>query len=175
MKLSITGRHTDVTPRLKQYIRKRLGKWKTFLGPAAEVRVTLTAEGYRRTAEVSIVEGRNRFNGRQTTKEMFSSIDLLSEKVGRQLLRRHEILAAQRGPGAAAVTRPSVREGKREQERGHITEITRVAGKPMTREEAALQLGTLRKAFLVFEDADTGRLAVLTKRRDGNYQLIVND
>ena len=49
------------------------------------------------------------------------------------------------------------------------------AGKPMTREEAALQLEGTRQAFLVFEEAETGQLAVLARRKDGDFKLILQE
>jgi putative sigma-54 modulation protein len=173
LELTITGRHYEVGKGLKQYIRKRFGKWSNFLAPEAEVNVILTVEKYRNIAEVIATDKRYSVTGKQTSKDMFSAIDLLAEKLGQQLARRHEKLT---GKGENATPRkPSVRAdrlGREAVPTGRIVEAQELEGKPMTREEAALEFKGSRQPFFVFEDVETGQIAVLTRRKDGNFTII---
>jgi len=178
LELTITGRHFEVSKELKQYIRKRFEKWATFLAPETEVHVVLTVENYRQIAEVNANDKRYSITGKQTSKDMFSSIDLLADKVGRQLARQHEKLASKSGaptarkPGAASRPERGIRE---KSVTGRIVDVKAPDGKPMTREEAALEFRSSRQQFMVFEDVETGQLAVMTRRKDGNFALIIKD
>lgn len=182
MKITITGRHMEITKPFNQYVRKRLKKWSAFLGPDAVVHVVASVEGYRQQVEVTASDGTYEVTAKQTTKDMYQSVDLLAEKIGRQIKRQHEQLRrgktqrrrrvpnpdragmplAELAPEPAAAKRPRI-------------EVTPVTGKPMTQEEAALQLSALRNPYLVFEDADTGQLAVMVKNADGSFKLIIKD
>ncbi len=177
MKLSITGRHTEIDKELRAYLRKRFEKWSLFLPPEAEVRVILTVEGYRHQAEVVASYQRTTVTGRQVSKDMFSAVDLLAEKVGRQLARQHEkrLVGQAGGGGRTRGLRPAERGRGEVPATGRIVSVEPVGSKPMTREEAALELQTLRQPFLVFEEADSGQVAVLVRRKDGNFTLIVKD
>lgn len=177
MKLSITGRHTEIDNKLRAYLRKRFEKWSPFLPPETEVRVILTVEGYRHQVEVVASYKHATVTGRQVSKDMYSAVDLLAEKVGRQLVRQHEKqLAGQAGGGGRSRALRSAERGRGEPpEAGRIVAVEPVGGKPMTREEAALELQALRQPFLVFEEADSGQVAVLVRRKDGNFTLIVKD
>ncbi|NTV52985.1 MAG: ribosome-associated translation inhibitor RaiA [Candidatus Firestonebacteria bacterium] len=176
MKLIITGRQMEVTKGMAQYIRKRFGKLATFVGADAEVHVILRVEGYRHQAEVTAKSGPYAVAAKQITKDMYSSIDLLAEKAGQQLARQHDRLARKSGAVMAPAPKELVRAPKREAPAvGRIVEEEASAGKPMTPEEAALQLNGSRQAFMVFEDVHTGDLNVLVRRKDGNFKLIVKD
>ncbi|MEW6517011.1 MAG: ribosome-associated translation inhibitor RaiA [candidate division FCPU426 bacterium] len=178
MKIIITGRHMDITKPFNQYVKKRLQKWSSFLGSDAVVHVVASVEGYRQQVEVTAKDGPYEITAKQTTKDLYQSVDLLAEKVGRQIKRKHERLRrgknlrrrrvlpeefmAAPAPEAPVAKKPRI-------------VVAPVAGKPMTQEEAALQLATLRNPFLVFEDAETGQLAVMTKNPDGSFKLITKD
>lgn len=171
MKLIITGRHMEVKKNLTHYIRKRFSKWAVFLGRDAEVHVILNVEGYRNQVEVTAKDGPYLVTGRQTTKDMFQSVDLLTEKIERQLARKHEKITRRKAP--ATVRRPSPDEmptpaGVKSPE----IEMEAWSGKPMTAEEAALQLQTMKQSYLIFEEAESGQLAVISKTKNGGFRLI---
>jgi putative sigma-54 modulation protein len=107
---------------------------------------------------------------------MRSSIDLLAEKIYQQLSRQHGRLLQKPGlePRTVRELRPE-RPTRPETQPGQIAEVESWSGKPMTREEAALELAGSRQAFMVFEDAETGQLAVLTRRKDGDFKLILKE
>jgi putative sigma-54 modulation protein len=174
MKLTITGRHIEVSKKVQSYIRKRFGKWSTFLSPDTEVHVVCGVEGYRQTVEVSGKTGRYTLNGKQTTKDMLSAVDLLAEKIARQLARQHEMTIAKKSNSATVrkVVVPAIKSKIRQ---GEIVNVQTYAGKPMSREEALLQMQNSKQAFLIFEEADTGQIAVLARKSDGNFILYINE
>jgi len=176
LKISITGRHIEVPKKFALYVRKRFAKWSAFLSHDADVHVVVTVENYRHEVEVTAQDGRYVVNAKQTTKDMFQSIDLLVEKVGRQLVRQHEKIVQRSTASRQAKTiRTREREPRAAAGRELMIDVEPFAGKPMTQEEAAMQLHALRQPFFVFEDIETGQLAVLTKRKDGTFRLIVKE
>ncbi|MCK5219457.1 ribosome-associated translation inhibitor RaiA [bacterium] len=175
MKFIITGRHMEVSRGINLYIRKRFKKWSTFLKNNAEVHVVLMEEGYRQGVEVVAKAGLYSVSGRQTTKDMRQSIDLLAEKIDRQLARKHEKLVDSKMPGSRARP-PRDKAGMKILEPktgGRVVEVVSQEGKPMTQEEVMLQLQAGSGTFLIYEDAETGQTAVMIKRQDGNFKLIV--
>lgn len=176
MKLIITGRHVEVSKTIQQYIRKRFGKWATFLESDAEVHVIVSVEGYRHQVEVTAKGGRYSVNAKQITKDMYSAIDLIAEKIGHQLVRQHEKNVRKTGgvTGRKLLAAGEKSPGEKPAA-GRIADIEPVSGKPMTREEAVLQLQGSKQPFMVFEDVESGQLQVLVRKRDGNFKLIVRD
>ncbi len=175
MKLNITGRHIEITKAFNQYVRKRFKKWSNFLGPQASVHVILSVEGYRHQVEVIAKDGPYLANGKQVTKDMYQSVDLLAEKIGHQLMRQHERLTTVKGQRPRDRSLPPLAKTKDTPGRPLRIEMEPLGGKPMTAEEAALQLQGLRSDFLVFEDIETGQLAVIQKDRAGGFKLITKD
>ncbi len=176
MKLIITGRQMEVTKGIQQYIRKRFSKWETFLGSDTEVHVIMKVEGYRHQIEVTAQHGPYEVAAKQTTKDMYSSIDLLVEKVGHQLTRQHDKLSRKSGIGLSPkVTLPELTRSPRETSVGRIAEVEAWSGKPMTSEEAALQMKGSKQPFMVFEEVHSGQLSVIVRRKDGNYKLYVKE
>jgi len=177
LKLSITGRRLEITKAFSQYVRKRFKKWSNFLGPNASVHVTLAIEGYRHQVEVTAKDGPYAVAGKQTTKDMYQSVDLLAEKIGRQLMRQHEKLTNVKTISSRPQRIKSVHRVRADilKDKGPVIEVESVNGKPMTQEEAALQLQTLRKSYLIFEDVESGQLAVIEKQKDGTFKLVVKE
>ncbi|MBN1596027.1 ribosome-associated translation inhibitor RaiA [candidate division FCPU426 bacterium] len=175
MKLLITGRRVEVSKAFAQYVRKRFKKWGAFLEPNASVHVTISVEGYRHEVEVTAKAGPYSVAGRQTTKDMYQSVDLLAEKIGRQLMKQHAKLTSVKS--VSLRTRKTVVDTKADTARGKglVVETVALTAKPMTQEEAAMQLQGSRKPYLVFEDAETGQLAVIERQKDGTFTLTVKE
>jgi ribosome hibernation promoting factor len=176
VKLIITGRHLEITKAFSQYVRKRFKKWSTFLDSNAVVHVILSVEGYRHQVEATAKDGPYSVTGKQTTKDMYQSVDLLAEKIGGQLMRQHEKLKSVK---STTRTRSSKsvpqRKDKASDDKGTIVDVEAISGKPMTQEEAAMQLQSSRKPYLIFEDVESGQLAVLEKQKDGTFHLFVKE
>jgi putative sigma-54 modulation protein len=167
----------EVTKGIQQYIRKRFGKWSTFLGSDTEVHVTMKVEGYRHQVEVTAQHGPYTIAAKQTTKDMYSAIDLLVEKAGQQLARQHDRLLRKSGPTPVpkeVLTAP-VRPSRETAPAGRIAEVEAWSGKPMTSEEAALQMKGSKQPYMVFEEVHSGQLSVIIRRKDGNFKLIVKE
>lgn len=179
MKLTITGRNIEITRAHRSYIRKRFAKWSNFLHSGTVVHVILAVEGYRHIAEVTAKDKNYKLTGKQITKDLYQSIDLLAEKINRQLAKQHEKLINKDAAARSREKRMPMVDMAGKDVTTTFKEpqllIETLAGKPMSAEEAMLQLKSSRKAYLVFEEAESGQLAVLSKEKNNKMKLIIKE
>jgi putative sigma-54 modulation protein len=168
MNIIVNGRHLEVTPALKSYAEEKLKKFDRYLSQITEATVTLTVEKYRHKAEVLIKANGVLIQAEGVTGEIYSSIDEVVEKLEKQVKKYKEKLVSHRkgeGKTPAAAAAP-------EQETGRIIKKKRFDMKPMTPDEAAMQMELLDKNFFVFSNHSTGEINVIYRRNDGNFGLI---
>ncbi len=176
MEITVTFRHVDPTPALKAYAEDKLARLaKKHLRRPVDAHVILSVAKLRHKAEITLTGDHGRLFAAEETGDLYSAIDLALEKVEHQAQKlktkrgnRHKMGKASRGP------RDVVASVVQRTERGapEIIRAQRVPAKPMSVEEAVEQLDGSRAEFLVFTNASNQTLAVLYRRRDGNYGLI---
>jgi putative sigma-54 modulation protein len=184
MNIVVTGKHVEVTDALRTYVREKVGKLTRFFDHFQEADVVLRVERHRRDGNVQIVEVTMWgdgivLRGEEGSPDMYASIDVVSEKLEKQiekyrsrLIEKRRIDEARRKQAAA---NRAIRERAAAEEastEGGIVRRKRFAMKPMTADEAALQMDLVGHSFFVFRDADTERIHVLYRRRDGDFGLI---
>ncbi len=173
MQVIITGKNVDLTDALKSYVEKKVRRLEKYLEEPITVQVVLSSEKFRRIADVTISSKEGTFHGSEESHDMYTSIDKVVDTMEITLRRRKEKIKETRhrgvrpGSGQEFVERPEPVSNEPE-----VIE-ERVEAKPMSVEEAVLQLDTLGKQFLAFINARTGRMNVIYRRKDGNYGLIV--
>ena len=174
MKLQIRGRNTEITPVLKDYIEKRVGKLNKYLNNLSNGQVVLTVERGKSRVEVTLPIDGMILRGEESTGDIYTSIDLVVEKLEKQIekfkgrySKRFNKQINRNVSGAYSLT------GEMEQETAPgVVKTKRFAMKPMTTEEAILQIDLLGHNFFVFSNAETEQVNVLYRRKDGNYGLI---
>ena len=178
MDMVVKGRHLDVKPDVREYAEDKVGKVAHILnGMVMSAEVELFHErnrsiGEREVAEVTLFTKGHVLRARETATDMKSAIDKVAAKLERQA-RRFKERVVDRHAGKIAAGAEPVPEGEAEDEAEHgIVKTKSVDLKPMSREEAILQLELLGHDFFVFETDETDSVAVLYRRRDGDYGLI---
>jgi putative sigma-54 modulation protein len=176
VRLQVKGKNVDVTDSLKDYALQKLGKLDKHLNDAARLELELHVErnpsiSQNQVAEATIWTKGPVLRARESSTDMKASIDLLVDKLERQARRYRD--KRRRGPGRGnhsnvAESIPVVAD----EERPVIVKTKQFAIKPMTPEEAVLQLELIGHDFFVFQNADTSDVNVVYRRRDGNYGLI---
>src|SRR4030042_1533060 len=83
--VSVTFRHLEATPALRAYVEEKAAKIKKYFGGPNEVNVVLSLEKHRYTAEITLKAGRTTVNAREETNDMYSAIDLVVDKINRQI------------------------------------------------------------------------------------------
>jgi ribosome hibernation promoting factor len=176
VRLQVKGKNVEVTDSLKTYAQEKLGKLDKHLNAATRLELELAVERNPSISENQIAEATVWTKGpilraRESSPDMRASIDQLVEKLERQARRyrdkrrRH---GRNHGNGPQVDARPVVPD----EESPVIVKTKQFAVKPMTPEEAVLQLELIGHDFFVFQNAETDAVNVVYRRRDGNYGLI---
>jgi len=170
MNIIVTGRHIEVTPALKGYAEKKVARFDRYLSNISEAVVTISVEKYRHKVEVLLKANGVLIQAEGITGDVYSSIDEVAEKLERQIKKYKEKLVAHRKPEGKAA--PMSEEAPLPAEVGRIIKNKRFELKPMSPDEAAMQMELLDKDFFVFTNDNSGEINVIYRRRDGNFGLI---
>lgn len=175
MRVEYTGRHMDVPDKVRRLGERKLRKLAKHLRGITDVRIILTADKHRYNAEVTVHSPNLDLAATEESGEAAVSLSTVMDKLIRQAERRVGKLRVRKGggrrPTSVRTTLPAV-SPLREERGPRVIRNRRFAVKPMTIEEAALEVGASVDGVLVFRDASTGRVGVLYKRKDGNLGLI---
>ncbi len=169
MQIHLTGRNLEVTQAIRHYAEEKVGKLQKFLDKITSAHIVLSVQKYRQIAEVTLRVRDLTIRGEESTPDLYSSIDLVAEKLERQLRKyKGKILshANRSGKNPGAMASPNEDEGSR------IVKAKRFAIKPMSVDEAILQMDLLGHSFYVFRNAQTDEVNVVYRRREDTYGLI---
>ncbi len=177
MSVDITGRHIEITEPIRKFTTDKLERLRGIIDEILEVHFILTVEKHQRhKAEVNIKTRRDFYHGEEVSADMYTSIAAVLDKVEKQILRDKDRTVARkrRNNGGGVISATSVVEveevlGER---LPRIIRTHEVAAKPMSVDDAAIQIGDSGREFLVFRNAETERLNVVYKRKDGNIGWI---
>ncbi len=171
MQLSVKGRNLEITDALRQYAEEKLGRLTKYLEQIVSATVVLSVEKHRHLAEVTLRVRELTIHAEESTGDLYSSIDLVAEKLERQILRYKERIVGHGARGVAREAREADGEARSE-ERPRVVKTKRFDVKPMEIDEAIMQMDLLGHSFYVFRNARTEEVNVLYRRWDGNYGLI---
>ncbi|WP_029894838.1 ribosome hibernation-promoting factor, HPF/YfiA family [Desulfohalovibrio reitneri] len=159
---------------LKEYAHKRFGKLEKLLtnSDGADVQVNLSVQKrVNQTAEVVVSDDNLYISASEQTADMYSTIDLVLDKVLTQIKKLRDKQKMVRRPAKTEAGPVDVAPEPEEAER-RIVRADSFQPKPMDEEEAAMQLESLDYDFLVFRNAETSRINVIYRRHDGDFGLI---
>lgn len=177
----VQGKHIDVTPALKEYAEEKLGKITRYFDQIQEVHVVMSVERRGDLGRAQVVEATVRgdgilLRGEEASGDMYASIDLVVEKLKKQiekyrskLIEKRRIDEARRKARTIASAQAALKGGPGEP---RIVRVKRFAMKPMTADDAALQMELLGHDFFVFRNATTMEVNVIYRREDGDYGVI---
>lgn len=175
MKFEYTGRHVEVTPGIRKHVEDHFKKLDhIFNGTEASAHVIITVEKSRHIGEVVVFWRDHTLTAKEVNADMYMALTRAIEKVEKQAMKlKKKIIDRKQGAKRTSVVAPTP-DGQLEAtpRAPRIIPARRYSVKPMTAEEAALNLSSDPQQFLVFRDADTERVGVLYKRNDGNFGLI---
>lgn len=170
MNIIVTGRHLEITDALKAYVEKKVKRFERYITNISEANVTLTVEKYRHKAEVLLKVNGVLIQAEAITGDVYSSIDEVAEKLDRQTKKYKEKLVSHRKSEGKAGAKSQ--ETALPPEVGTIIKNKRFELKPMSPDEAAMQMELLDKDFFVFTNDTSSEINVIYRRKDGNFGLI---
>ena len=175
MRLQVKARNLEVSDAIRAYAEEKLGKLDRQLHELTVVELELAVEKNPSIAANHIAEATVWTKGpvlraREASRDMRSSIDQLSDKLLRQAkhYRERRNRRGVRGDGIPLGGAPAMAEETQPQ----IVKTKQFAVKPMSPEEAVLQLELVGHDFFVFQNADSSDVNVVYRRKDGGYGLI---
>ncbi len=178
MQMTVKGRHMDVTPAIREYAEEKVGRVAKILNHMLmSAEVELYTERNRsiekaQVAEVTVYTKGHVIRAKESAHDLYAAIDLVSEKLESQvrkfkskLIDRHT-----KGPSMAQVAEIADQVTSEPS----IVKTKRLASKPMSTDEAILQMELLGHDFFVFRSEDMEGTNVLYRRNDGDYGLITS-
>ena len=183
MNLTVKGRNLVMTDAIGTYAEEKIGKLGKYLAGGSRCEVEMWTEknpsiAASQVVEVTIFTKGPVIRAREASPDIYASIDLVSEKLERQVKKyRGKIVSrSQEGPREALASEgfklPEETEETVEEAAPLIVKTKHFMVKPMAPEEACLQLELVGHDFYVFKNSETNETAVVYRRRDGNYGLI---
>jgi putative sigma-54 modulation protein len=192
MQISTTFRHMEASPAVREYAEERLDKIrKYFQRELLAAHATFSVErNHNHTAEFSLTLPNGIvLQARETTEDMYSSVDLAAARIERQVRKWKEKIRTHKPHGGPSVSirqaviasesfdpQPGADDGAEKAKttagKVHVVRERTLEVRNLAVEDAAMQLNLMEKEFLVFTDVDTNTISVIYRRKDGNYGLI---
>jgi putative sigma-54 modulation protein len=178
MQIAVTFRHMESSEAVRSYVEEKLAKVKKYIEEPIDAQVVLSVQKkINHRAEVTMVAKGLTMKSVEEKDDMYAAVDLMVDKIERQLKRYKEKLKRHKGSSGSqrrgektGISAPSVDDGHESPE---IIKSHSFFVKPMSVEEAVMQMDLLNKDFLVFTDDRSEEMNVVYRRDDGNYGLIV--
>ncbi len=182
MQITVTAKKMDLTPAIRSYAEEKIGRLEKFVDGIMEAHVLLRVERHRHIAEVTLRAKQADFTGKENHENLYAAIDLVSDKLERQV-RKYKTRKANWRKGRAAA-----HGGGDQGEVGTITILdgeqpTQSEARPIIQEkyihidrlgveEAISRMEVHGDNFWVFAEAFSGQMSVVYRRQDGSYGLI---
>jgi len=179
MQITVTFRHMESSEPVRAYVEEKLAKVKKYIDEPVEAQVVLSVEKkIRHKTEVTLGAKGITIKASDETQDMYAAIDGVLDKIERQLKRykdkiknhKPDTVGRERMVAKTIYAAESIDEGHPEPT---IIKTDSFQVKPMSVEEAVMQMDLLDKEFLVFTDSTSEAINVVYRRKDGNYGLIV--
>lgn len=174
MKFNIRGNKVKVTEPIRSYIETKIGKIDKYFEKPEQMmaNVVIRIRGREQIVEVTIPTNKFILRGEESNNDLYAAIDLVSEKIERQIRKNKTRMSHKNNRKNFTDFNINFEIEKEEEEKTKVVKRKTVETKPMSEEEAILQMNLLGHEFFIYEDSNTNVISVLYKRKDGNYGII---
>ncbi len=178
MNIHITGRRIDITAPLKAFTESKVHKLERFIDGITDIHVTLSVQKYRQRAEVNVhSRGNTYLTAVEESEDLYGSIQQAIEKIEAQAKKKSSKRVGKHRRGARQegtfdVIARDRGEATDEDSGPRVVQSHRFVIKPLSVEDAVVEIDASDAEFLVFRNAVNERVNVLYRRPDGNYGLI---
>lgn len=174
MKCNIHGKKVKVTDDLKQYVEKKLSKLDKYFedADAYTAEVVIRSVSPNQKVEVTIPIRRMILRAEESHKDPFAAIDLTIDKLERQMRKSKTRMNKKANKDKIAGIITDFKIEKDENDKTKVVKRKDIELKPMSEEEAILQMNLIDHNFFIFRNDKSGDIEVIYKRDDDNYGLI---
>ena len=172
MKFNIHGKKLDVTDSIKSYIEEKIGRLDKYFENPDDVTATVLIKlrGNDQVVEATINANKFILRGEEAHKDLYASIDKVSDKIERQI--RKNKTRMKKKVNKDLITDFILEFEEPEENDNVIVKRKVVEDKPMSEEEAILQMELLDHEFFAFRNVDTKDVNIIYRRKDGNYGIM---
>jgi putative sigma-54 modulation protein len=172
MRITVYGKNIDVTAGMKSMLEKKLSRMDKYFSPEADATATMSTQKGKHILEVTIPINGTILRAEESTDDMYASIDLVVDKLESQLKKhKSKLEKKQKDHATIRFDFSSIPEEPKIDEPS-VVKTKRFPIKPMSPDEASLQMDLLGHNFYVFLNSESEEVNVVYKRKDGNYGLI---
>ncbi len=176
MQIDITFKNIDPTDALKDYASKRLSKLEKYIDRPSEIHVVLSVEKRRHKADVTLSADGVMINAVEITEDLYSAIDMVMDKLDRQVKKHKEKLqGGKKGLAKAPLADMAdipVKAAAAKKKKAKIVYEKDYPIKPMSVEDAIMQMDASHGHFIVFQNNDSKQVSIIYKRQDGDFGLV---
>ena len=171
MKITYTARKVNLRDNFKDRVAKKLKKFDKIFSDDAQAFVVVTLDKSSQTVEITIKDNQMVYRAEKTMPEMNDALDKCIDVLGRQLRKNKAKLEKRLRSGSLEELVAPVEEEIAEEDYT-VVRTKQIPVKPITVEEAILQMNMVGHKFYMFTDAESGEVNVVYLRDDGKYGLL---
>ena len=174
MEIIIHGDKIKVTKAMRDYIEEKLDKLNKYLENSDTVRanVIVKVKGHEQTVEITIPLKSFILRSEETKEDFYAAVDKATDVLERQIRKNRTKLQSKKEKQNIDFNFANIEAIEEEKEEHKIVKRKLIEVKPMTEEEAILQMELLGHDFFVFKNANTDKFNIIYKRKEGNYGII---
>lgn len=174
MKFNIRANKLELTNSIKDYVESKIGKLNKYFESPEEIsaNVVIRTDGIDDIIEVTIPIKKAVLRAEAANKDLYAAIDLVLEKLERQIRKNKTRIAQRKLKNNDIEINVDFDNSEVEEEKEKIVKRKTMDTKPMSEEEAILQMSMLGHEFFIYKDSSNGNVCVLYKRKDGNLGII---
>ena len=173
MRYNIRGEKVEITNSIKSYIEDKIGKLDKYFENANDIlaNVVIKVRGKEQKIEITVPAMNYTLRSEESNDDLYAAIDLTVDKLERQI-RKHKTKLNSKIKKNIIKNFDIDLEDDLEDENSKIIKRKKVDMKPMNEEEAILQMDLLGHDFFIFKNISTDNVAVVYRRKDGDYGII---
>lgn len=174
MKFNIRGQKVEVTNAIREYAEKKIGKISKYLSDLDDINVNVLfkVNNKEQKVEVTIPVKKMVLRAEDTSKDLYAAIDLVYEKLERQIRKNKTRLIQRRTKENLNDINLDFDNSDIDEDKNKIVKRKTLDTKPMSEEEAILQMNMLGHEFFIYKDSKTNNTCILYKRKDNDYGII---
>ena len=179
MEILIRGEKIEVTKAIQDYAKEKLNRITKYIGNSEDIKATVVAsvKGHNQKVEVTIPLKNVILRAEETRDDLYAAIDVVVDKLERQIRKNKTKIQSKKMKEKLSkdFMIDAIEKIDDEKEDNKIVKRKMVEVKPMSEEEAILQMELLEHQFYIFKDSETNKVAVVYKRKEGNYGIIESE
>lgn len=178
MNITLRGDKIKITDAMQEYADEKLEKLNKYLDDSDNVKanIVVKVQNYKQKVEVTIPLKSFILRAEEVQDDFYSAIDIVVDKIERQIRKNKTKLQSKKIKNSKEIVFDYIEDYKdEEEEKGSIVKRKKIEVKPMSEEEAIIQMELLGHQFYLFKDAETLKPALVYKRNDGCYGIIESD